>query len=118
MQLMSDAGVTHVSYVLILYSVSFLLFLFVNLLLRLYAVHAWPAATKTPDPRSSSMSYPRNKRHSSTPGMNGSANGHARRPSEAQRVRDAEAFELEGLMSEEDGEGLSPKEDIPSASLS
>lgn len=32
-------------------------------------------------------------------------NGHIRTPSEAQRVRDAEAFELEGLMSD-DGEDI------------
>lgn len=42
MALLSSAGVTHVSYILILYSVSFLLFLFVNILVHIYAVHAWP----------------------------------------------------------------------------
>ena len=42
MQFLSDAGVTHVSYILLLYSISFVLFLFVNMLLHLYAVHTWP----------------------------------------------------------------------------
>lgn len=32
-------------------------------------------------------------------------NGHTRTPSETQRVQDAEAFELQGLVSDEDDEG-------------
>lgn len=88
MQLLSDAHVTHVSYVLILYSIAFLLFLFVNMLLHLYAVHAWGQDSKSdPEaPRVNSMS-------------NGHANGHIRTNS---RLRDAEEFELEGLISEDD----------------
>lgn len=122
MQLLSDAGVTHVSYILILYSVAFLMFLckasprpslspsgnlfglmltnsaVVNMLLRLYTVHAFPAdAKKAPD-----ASYARVDGH-----MNGVAghvpNGHARIPNQADmQVRDAEEFELEGLMSDDE----------------
>lgn len=90
MQLLSDAHVTHVTYVLILYSIAFLLFLFVNMLLHLYAVHAWGEDSKS-DPEA--------------PRVNGTANGHAR--GSDRRVRDAEEFELEGLISE-DEEAESP----------
>ncbi|KAL1853824.1 hypothetical protein Plec18167_007188 [Paecilomyces lecythidis] len=110
MQLLSDAGVTHVSYVLILYSIAFILFLFVNVLLHIYAVHAWPETAKyTPSgSRGGSSrpgSRPRGERSQSF------MNGHLRSQSEAQQIHDAEAFELQGLISEEDDENSpsSPK---------
>lgn len=108
MQLLSDAGVTHVSYILILYSIAFLLFLckfrlaqknplkltsvaVVNMLLRLYTYYAEsPTNKKVADPEGR---------------LNGSAlaNGHARIPDASDRqIRDAEEFELEGLMSEDE----------------
>ncbi|KAL8782866.1 MAG: hypothetical protein Q9213_005043 [Squamulea squamosa] len=86
MAMLSEAHVSHVSYILILYSVAFLLFLFVSMLLNLYASHAWPLEPA---------------RTKQTEMMNGTsiANGHLDR-----RMRDAEEFELEGLMSDdEDG---------------
>lgn len=83
MQLVSDAGISHVSYVLVLYSFAFIVFLFVNMLLHLYAVNSAPA----PPPKD--VETPASR-----------ANGQAR------QVRDAEEFELEGLMSDdEDGDG-------------
>ncbi|KAF2184704.1 integral membrane protein-like protein [Zopfia rhizophila CBS 207.26] len=84
MKLLSDAHVTHVSYVLILYSIAFLLFLFVNMLLHLYAVHAWGQNPKA---------------DAEAPRVNGMPNGHTRAD---RRVRDAEEFELEGLISEDE----------------
>ncbi|RMZ89194.1 hypothetical protein DV736_g3573, partial [Chaetothyriales sp. CBS 134916] len=42
MQILANNDVTHVSYILILFSVAFLLYLFVNILLALYASYAWP----------------------------------------------------------------------------
>lgn len=83
MALLSDHHVTHVSYILLLYSIAFLMFLFVCMLLHLYSSYASPI-----DPKMSAA--------------NGHlSNGHV---IEASRVRDAEEFELEGLMSdEEDG---------------
>jgi hypothetical protein len=114
MQLLEDAGVTHVAYVLILYSIAFILFLFVNILLHIYAVHAWPESTQPPTrSRSSSIedddagAGPSNsKPHRSRP--NGTyMNGHARSPSEAQRIQDAETFELQGLISDEDDDAKS-----------
>lgn len=85
-ELLSDAGVTHVSYVLILFSLAFLLFLFVNMLLHLYAVYAWGENSK----EDTEAAQP---------------NGHTNGAMRAQRrVRDAEEFELEGLISDEDEE--------------
>lgn len=86
MALLATAKVTHVSYILLLYSISFLLFLFVSMLLHLYATHAWPLDAKA-------MNMP-----------NGTANGHV----VDRRVRDAEEFELEGLMSDDEGAEDSP----------
>ncbi|KAH7051027.1 putative integral membrane protein [Macrophomina phaseolina] len=102
MALLSDAHVTHVSYVLILYSMSFLLYLFVNMLLHIYATWAWPESTK-PDPE--------------TGRLNGHINGHARRPfsrSVEQRLRDAEEFELEGLISDDEEARLTADADAES----
>ncbi|KAH7087843.1 hypothetical protein FB567DRAFT_355456 [Paraphoma chrysanthemicola] len=90
MQLLHDAHITHVSYVLILFSVAFLLFLFVNMLLHLYAVSTWSQTSK------SDAEAPR------TNGLtNGHANGHIRPD---HRVRDAQEFELAGLDSDDDDE--------------
>jgi hypothetical protein len=85
MQLISDAGITHVSYVLALYSFAFLIFLFVNMLLHLYAVNALPAI-----PQKDIERPPR------LPRMNG------HRTTDSRQIRDAEEFELEGLMSEDE----------------
>lgn len=148
MQLLSDAGVTHVSYILILYSIAFLLYLFVNILLHIFATHTWPddesngqitfaKQMRTKGTHSRSVSF--------TPGlgveMRGSGapspfldvpdederrmNGHAKpkpqprlptrqhRITDSQQVRDAEEFELEGLISDvdEDAEDVSPSEE-------
>lgn len=81
MALLSTAHISHVSYILLLYSVSFLLFLFVSLLLHMYAVHALPPAEPNP------MDVEGERR----------INGHAD-PS----LRDAEEFELQGLISDEE----------------
>jgi hypothetical protein len=140
MLLLSDAGVSHVSYVLILYSLAFLTFLckspspsfspflspsfspflspslsysysysyshaynypikastntrlkVVHMLLHLYAVHEMPSLPiKLED-------HHHHHNHNLS-------NGHARQHQHQQqdRVRDAEEFELEGLMSEDD----------------
>lgn len=95
MALLATAHVSHVSYILILYSFAFLLFLFVSMLLHLYATYTWP----TDAPHSKSVPNGR------------AANGHVPGHSVARRVQDAEEFELEGLMSEdEDGEnGIPPQ---------
>ncbi|KAK5459875.1 hypothetical protein LTS15_004004 [Exophiala xenobiotica] len=118
MHLLSDANVTHVSYILIIYSVAFLLYLFVNILLYVYASHAWP------DDESNGMRVSRNRplsgagpshsrKVSVLHGMNGGAPGPANgsvslprhRGTDSQQVRDAEEFELEGLISEGEEDG-------------
>lgn len=88
MQILDSAGVDHVSYILILYSIAFLLYLFVNMLLYLYAVNEMPAQPK-PDP----------ERANGHLGVNGSTNA------QNQRLRDAEEFELHGLGSDSEDEG-------------
>lgn len=151
MELLSSANVTHVSYILILFSISFLLYLFVNVLLHIYAAHTWgddesngrrgESSSSQPGPstrgprgifahsRAASVAAPvSNYRDQPSPSldsngkpMNGVAgNGNVRIPPQpghrgtaSQQVRDAEEFELEGLISdaEEDGrdeEGESP----------
>lgn len=89
MALLTTAHVSHVSYILILYSISFLLFLFVSMLLNLYASYAWPLDSSKPKLAANGRV----------------ANGHVPGHSVDRRVRDAEEFELEGLMSDEDGDG-------------
>jgi hypothetical protein len=94
MSLLNNAHVDHVSYVLILYSLAFLLFLckstytlsisllthvVVNILLHIYAVNSEPASIKL---------------DAEYQGINGHANGRI--------VRDAEEFELHGLADDDD----------------
>jgi hypothetical protein len=126
MRLLSDADVTHVSYILILYSIAFLLYLFVNILLYVYASHAWPDdesnGTRPGPQRGLSRAGPSHTRKISVlPNLNGAisgpANGSARLPRRRdpdQQVRDAEEFELEGLISEgeeDDSPQLDKKQD-------
>ena len=62
------------------------------MLIHLYAVHAWGQT----------------KSDSETPRANGTAGGYARADG---RVRDAEEFELEGLVSDDDDDDAVPIED-------
>ncbi|CAG7920114.1 unnamed protein product [Penicillium olsonii] len=98
MVMLNNAGIMHVSYVLILYSVAFIVFLFVNVLLHIYAVHAWPNSDSTDQDGPKYTSINRNGN------ANGNANGHAR--STSQQIQDAEAYELHGLVSDDE-------EDLP-----
>lgn len=157
MSYLSGAHVTHVSYILILFSLSFLLYLFVNILLHIYAVHTWPddesngqralaAATstrKSPHSRNVSFADPPYPHYLSSPtshrrtdslpitpfldhepqglALNSSTNSNSNiphqqqkqknpaprlprkhTPTDSQQVRDAEEFELEGLISDLD----------------
>ncbi|CRK18138.1 hypothetical protein BN1708_012253 [Verticillium longisporum] len=79
MLLVDQSSMDHVAYILILFSFAFLLFLFVNMLISLY------------------------ERTSSAEGKVVLPNGktHA---AESRQLRDAEEFELEGLMSDDDEE--------------
>jgi hypothetical protein len=86
MEFISDSGVSHVSYVLVIYSFAFLMFLFTNMLLHLYAVNTGPPAVPPKD--GEGVRLPR-------------MNGH--RTTDSRQIRDAEEFELEGLMSDDTG---------------
>lgn len=80
MALTAGAGIDAVAYVLILYSLAFLLFLFVMMLINVYDRAANPIGAKS------------------------APNGHAIRGAggEDGRLRDAGEFELEGLMTDDD----------------
>ena len=148
MQLLSDANVTHVSYILILYSISFLLYLFVNVLLHIYATHTWGddesngrrteatnalaaqkqgSRTTFAHSRATSVAPPLAASYYDAPSpdadtvMNGSASGpgngkirlpRPHRTTPSQQVRDAEEFELEGLMSDDEDE-TDMRKDLP-----
>jgi len=88
MAILDGSGVDHVSYVLILYSIAFLLYLFVNMLLYLYAVYAMPSQPKVDVELANGHV-----------GMNGGVTA----PNES--FRDAEEFELHGIGSDSDEEG-------------
>jgi len=95
MALLDQSGIDHVSYLLILYSIAFLLYLFVNMLLHLFAVNAQPSSHIKLDPEDG------------RPTQNGyaRANGHAHSSSmeaERARAREAEEFELHGLTSDDE----------------
>lgn len=107
-KLLSDAHIDHVSYVLILYSIAFILFLFVNILLHIYAVHAFPSSATVNNHTIKGSSRPKAHRSRSSASFsqangNGFMNGRLSR-AEAQHIHDAEAFELQGLISEEDND--------------
>ena len=107
MVLLSANHVSHVSYVLILYSIAFLLFLFVSMLLHLYANSTWPLKSKSAA-KTNGVPF-----KEEADGVNGGVlgNGHLTN-GHLGRVRDAEEFELEGLMSEDDtdeGESMGRK---------
>lgn len=157
MTLLSAAQITHVSYILILYSIAFLLYLFVNILLHIFATYTWPddesngqialaKQMKSKGTHSRNVSFVPRGLGVEMRGVGtrtGSAapspfldipeddeearqmNGHARptpkprmpkrahRVTDSQQVRDAEEFELEGLISDvdDDAEDVSPGED-------
>lgn len=90
--LMAAANVSHVSYILLLYSASFLLFLFVCMLLNLYASYALPITSKNDTAVADGTSE-----EGVRGGVGRLRNGHS-----ARIARDAEEFELEGLMSDEE----------------
>ncbi|WQF90136.1 Putative protein YTP1 [Colletotrichum destructivum] len=83
MALVANSGLDHVSYILILYSFAFLLFLFTMMLIHLFDRNASTDGKVVLE--------------NGVPVVNG-------RPGENRQVRDAEEFELEGLMSDDEDE--------------
>lgn len=90
MALVDSAGIDHVAYVLILYSLAFLTFLFTNVLISLY--------DRGVNQITPAKSYGRGVNgHATTSGPHGSA-------ADERRLRDVEEFELDGLMSDDEDE--------------
>lgn len=85
MALVASVGIDHVAYILILYSLAFLTFLFVNLLVYLYDRNANSPTKAAPVSATGRVAF----------GSRGPENT---------QLRDAEEFELDGLMSEDDDE--------------
>lgn len=75
----------------------------VNVLLHIYAVHTWPTEEDAIDPEEAEAQ----SRGKYTTANGGYTNGRARSNSEAQRIQDAEGFELQGLISDEEDEPTS-----------
>lgn len=101
MALVADVGIDHVAYVLILYSFAFLLYLFTNVLIHIYCVNIESPAVPPKDGEDLGRR---------------ALNGHVR-GTDSRQVRDAEEFELEGLMSDDEGHPESPstlgKNEVP-----
>lgn len=99
MALIAGSGIDHVAYVLIIYSLAFILFLFVNILIHLY------------DRTANADSFNKN-----TTQGNGAIRLNGGRPTpnnpEAQHLRDAGEFELEGLMSEDEEEDVASRRNL------
>lgn len=95
-----------------------------NILLHIYAVHTWPE-TAVYTRHNPSHLPGRHPRHTRTPtsfgldgasppaDMNGEMNGVIPTPSQARNIRDAQEFELEGLIGATDKER--DEEDAPLA---
>ena len=86
MELVEASNMDHVSYILILYSLAFIVFLFANMLIHIY------------------------DRHSDSDGSASSSNSRVRpsrdRQAEEANLRAAEEFELDGLSSDDEDDRL------------
>lgn len=85
MQMVAGSDMDHVAYILILFSLAFLVFLFAGMLINLYDRLSDPSPG---DKGASANGYT---------GLNGA-------PMEEGRAREAEEFELEGLSSDDEEE--------------
>jgi hypothetical protein len=90
MDLLTTYGIGHIGYILILYSFAFLLFLFVHLLISLYSSNSAPTVP------------PKDVEGEDGPRRAPRMNGH--RYTESRQIRDAEEFELHGLISDQEGD--------------
>ena len=97
MDMAATLHVSHVAFILIIYSFAFLMYLFVVVLCNLYAFYAWPVSPVK------KLALTNGNGH--VLGGGGSGSGHAiggNRRSRDGGIRGAEEFELEGLMSEDE----------------
>lgn len=98
MDLVAGSGLDHVSYILILYSLAFLLFLFVNILIHVYD-RATGASAAIPKPLRGGSGANGRVRAGDTAGVT----------ADERQLRDAEEFELDGLMSDDEDEELASR---------
>lgn len=94
MALLTSYNVTHVAYILVLYSFAFLMYLFANVLLHIYASNSAPTVPV--------------KSLEDAEEVNG--NGWRERRRMDEHLRDAEEFELGALLSDEEGGGRGSRE--------
>ncbi|KAI1928311.1 hypothetical protein LOZ58_001021 [Ophidiomyces ophidiicola] len=120
MLLLDSAGIDHVSYILVLYSVACLMFLFVNILLHIYGVKAFPDTAKyersvriaaARHSRPPQYQYPTAFNLNQLQRQLEQVSGYTRPHHDAQHIRDAQEFELEGLMGATDPD--SPTTSMP-----
>ena len=93
MAMAATLHVSHVSFILIIYSFAFLMYLFVVVLCNLYVFYTWPASSVK------KLALTNGNGH--VLGSGGHAVGGVRRSRDG-GIRGAEEFELEGLMSEDE----------------
>lgn len=97
MALLTTYNITHVAYILVLYSMAFVLYLFVSILLHIYAVcSAPPVPPKDVEYNDEGMAVRTGEiRQERMP-----RRGH--RHTDSHQIREAEEFELGALLSEDD----------------
>lgn len=96
MALLTTYNITHVAYILVLYSFAFVLYLFVNILLHIYAVcSAPPVPPKDIEYNDEGMAI-------REPGMQARMPRRGHRHTDSHQIREAEEFELGALLSEDE----------------
>lgn len=99
MALIAGSGIDHVAYVLIIYSLAFILFLFVNILIHFY------------DRGANADSL--NKNLNTAQHGNGAIRLNGRAPTNPEtQLRDAGEFELEGLMSDDEDDEVASRRNL------
>jgi hypothetical protein len=93
MAAVAASGIDHVAYILILYSIAFILFLFVNVLVYVYDRTANAATIKRAVGRNGTVVAP-----------NGRIRLNSTRTDDGNRLRDVEEFELDGMLSDDEDE--------------
>lgn len=110
MALLTTYNITHVAYILVLYSFAFILYLFVNILLHIYSVcSAPPVPPKDVEYNDEGMAVRSGPRVERMP-----RRGH--RHTDSHQIREAEEFELGALLSE-DEDAVERRSDSPPSTV-
>lgn len=111
MAMAATLHVSHVSFILIIYSFAFLMYLLVIVLCNLYAVYAWPVSAVDKPAFVNGNGHGNGNGHVLGALSGGPTTGGGRRSRDDGGIRGAEEFELEGLMSEDEDEDKLEGED-------